>query len=233
MKTAGVTPVQQTKAQQLELERLQTLVQSNEGKAILADAMKDPNFGKTAEERVPSDKIVKDSDGNIQSIEIDGVTYTRNEQGKYVNGNSTAEVFVNTDSYYANSNSNKVVVINQNKITTIESKDGVNVDYDTITGRPEKVMHSYQSIDLKTGVYKHFNTEFDIAGRVTKQKLCISIKNRKYYPNKVEGKRYLDSNYDSKGKWLNSDLNEKTKNNLYFSSNNYRNNNREIYIFII
>ncbi len=205
-----------TPAQEIvqNVEKLQTLVQNKDGKALLEEAKKDPNFGKTAEERVPSDKIVKDSDGNIQSIEIDGVTYTRNEQGKYVNGNSTAEVFVNTDSYYANSNSNKVVVINQNKITTIESKDGVNVDYDTITGRPEKVMHSYQSIDLKTGVYKHFNTEFDIAGRVTKQKLCISIKNRKYYPNKVEGKRYLDSNYDSKGKWLNSDLNEKTKTNL-------------------
>ena len=209
---ANVEP--KTPAQEIvqNVEKLQTLVQNKDGKAFLDKVKQDPNFGKTAEERVPSDKIVKDSDGNIQSIEIDGVTYTLKD-GKYVSdGNSTAKVFVDTDSYYVDSN--KVVVINQNKITTIKSKDGVNVDYDTTTGRPEKVMRSSQSIDLKTGVYNCYGTEFDIAGRVTKQNLLIFIKKRRYHPNKVEGDRYSDSHYDSKGKWLNPNLNKETKTNL-------------------
>ena len=80
VKTAGTTSVQQTKAQQLELERLQTLVQSNEGKAILADAMKDPNFGKPISERVPDEGFKMTEDGRLQ-IEVDGVVYTRRNKG--------------------------------------------------------------------------------------------------------------------------------------------------------
>ena len=80
METAGVTPVQQTKAQQLELERLQTLVQSNEGKVILADAMKDPNFGKPLSERVPDEGFKMTEDGRLQ-IEVDGVVYTQRNKG--------------------------------------------------------------------------------------------------------------------------------------------------------
>ena len=82
MKTAGVTPVQQTKAQQLELERLQTLVQSNEGKVILADAMKDPNFGKPLSERVPDEGFKMTEDGRLQ-IEVDGVVYTQQNKGDF------------------------------------------------------------------------------------------------------------------------------------------------------
>ena len=80
VETAGVTPVQQTKAQQLELERLQTLVQSNEGKVILADAMKDPNFGKPLSERVPDEGFKMTEDGRLQ-IEVDGVVYTQRNKG--------------------------------------------------------------------------------------------------------------------------------------------------------
>ena len=82
VETAGVTPVQQTKAQQLELERLQTLVQSNEGKAILADAMKDPNFGKPLSERVPDEGFKMTEDGRLQ-IEVDGVVYTQRNEGDF------------------------------------------------------------------------------------------------------------------------------------------------------
>ena len=82
VETAGVTPVQQTKAQQLELERLQTLVQSNEGKVILADAMKDPNFGKPLSERVPDEGFKMTEDGRLQ-IEVDGVVYTQRNEGDF------------------------------------------------------------------------------------------------------------------------------------------------------
>ena len=82
VETAGVTPVQQTKAQQLELERLQTLVQSKEGQVILADAMKDPNFGKPLSERVPDEGFKMTEDGRSQ-IEVDGVVYTQQNKGDF------------------------------------------------------------------------------------------------------------------------------------------------------
>ena len=82
VKTAGTTSVQQTKAQQLELERLQTLVQSKEGQVILADAMKDPNFGKPLSERVPDEGFKMTEDGRLQ-IEVDGVVYTQQNKGDF------------------------------------------------------------------------------------------------------------------------------------------------------
>ena len=209
-------------AQVKNLEKYDIMFQSKEGKALLDEAKKDPNFGKTAEERVPSDKIVKDADGNIQSIEIDGVTYTRNEQGEYVNGDSMADVIQSEPGMggviiIGGGNEPRVVVeIDQNKICRIKSKGGVDINYDTTTGQPKEVSVWDESINLSTGDYSqdYHSTYVDSAGRVIENKVSIDVNERKYYPDKQEGFRYSDHGEDSNGNYIDYNLRKETENSL-------------------
>ena len=209
-------------AQVKNLEKYDIMFQSKEGKALLDEAKKDSNFGKTAEERVPSDKIVKDADGNIQSIEIDGVTYTRNEQGEYVNGDSMADVIQSEPGMggviiIGGGNESRVVVeIDQNKICRIKSKGGVDINYDTTTGQPKEVSVWDESINLSTGDYSqdYHSTYVDSAGRVIENKVSIDVNERKYYPDKQEGFRYSDHGEDSNGNYIDYNLRQETENSL-------------------
>ena len=205
-------------AQVKNLEKYDIMFQSKEGKALLDKAKKDPNFGKTAEERVPSDKIVKDADGNIQSIEIDGITYTRNEQGKYVNGDSEIKIYEpNEAKRYDGSIIDKEITIDKenNKIQKIKS-DGMTIEYDS-NGQPERVfVLGGKSIDLYTGAYyqDYGNTYVDPAGRVIENYVSIDINGRKYHPDNSEGTRYSDWGRDTNGNIIDSELHTKTENSL-------------------
>ena len=200
------------------LEKYDIMFQSKEGKALLDKAKNDPNFGKTAEERVPSEKIVKDSDGNIQSIEIDGVTYTRNEQGKYVNGDSEIKIYeLNEAKIYDGSIIDKEITIDKenNKILKIESDD-MTIAYDS-NGQPREVsVLDGESINLSTGDYSqdYHSTYVDSAGRVIENKVSIDVNERKYYPDKQEGFRYSDHGEDSNGNYIDYNLCQETENSL-------------------
>ena len=204
-------------AQVKNLEKYDIMFQSKEGKAFLDEAKKDPNFGKTAEERVPSDKIVKDADGNIQSIEIDGVTYTRNEQGKYVNGDSEIKIYeLNEAKTYDGSIIDKEITIDKenNKILKIESDD-MTIEYDS-NGQPEKVSNLVNTIYLSTGnSSQNFGSvTVDPTGRVIKNEVSIDIEERKYEPYFSEGNRYSDWNKDTNGQAITYELREKTRSDL-------------------
>ena len=204
-------------AQVKNLEKYDIMFQSKEGKAFLDEAKKDPNFGKTAEERVPSDKIVKDADGNIQSIEIDGVTYTRNEQGKYVNGDSEIKIYeLNEAKTYDGSIIDKEITIDKenNKILKIESDD-MTIEYDS-NGQPEKVSNLVNTIYLSTGnSSQNFGSvTVDSTGRVIKNEVSIDIEERKYEPYFSEGNRYSDWNKDTNGQAFTYELREKTRSDL-------------------
>ena len=202
------------------LEKYDIMFQSEEGKALLDNAKKDPNFGKTAEERVPSDKIVKDADGNIQSIEIDGVTYTRNEQGEYVNEKGDSQIQIETpdqNRFIIDPKVDKRITIDKenNKILRINSDD-MTIEYDS-NGQPEKVSDFQgKSIDLSTGDYSQDNGDINVdpTGRVIKNDAFIDINGRKYYPNEQEGYRYSDWGENAKGEFIDSTLQIETKTNL-------------------
>ena len=201
------------------LEKYDIMFQSKEGKALLDKAKKDPNFGKTAEERVSSEKIVKDADGNIQSIEIDGVTYTRNEQGKYVNekGDSQIQIVTPDQNTFIDANVDKRITIDKenNKILKINSDD-MTIEYDS-NGQPREVsVWSGESINLSTGDYSqdYHSTYVDPAGRVIENKVSIDVNKRKYYPDKQEGFRYSDHGEDSNGNYIDYNLRQETENSL-------------------
>ncbi len=206
-------------AQVKNLEKYDIMFQSEEGKALLDKAKNDPNFGKTAEERVPSDKIVKDADGNIQSIEIDGVTYTRNEQGKYVNekGDSQIQIVTPDQNTFIDANVDKKITIDKenNKILKIGSDD-MTIGYDS-NGQPREVsVWGGESINLSTGDYSqdYHSTYVDSAGRVIENKVSIDVNERKYYPDKQEGFRYSDHGEDSNGNYIDYNLRQETENSL-------------------
>ena len=218
-KTESMNNVEPTSTAQVKnLEKYDIMFQSKEGKALLDKAKKDPNFGKTAEERVPSDKIVKDSDGNIQSIEIDGVTYTRNEQGKYVNGDSEIRIYErNEDKVYDGSNIDKKITIDKenNKILKIESDD-MTIEYDS-NGQPEEVsVWGGESINLSTGDYTqdYGRTYVDPAGRVIENNPIIDINERKYYLKKRWGFQYEDGGNGKNGKYIDYKIIEETEGSL-------------------
>ena len=201
------------------LEKYDIMFQSKEGKALLDKAKNDPNFGKTAEERVPSDKIVKDADGNIQSIEFDGVTYTRNEQGKYVNEKGDSQIQIETpdQNTFIDANVDKRITIDKenNKILKIGSDD-MTIGYDS-NGQPREVsVWSGESINLSTGDYSqdYHSTYVDPAGRVIENKVSIDVNERKYYPDKQEGFRYSDHGEDSNGNYIDYNLRQETENSL-------------------
>ena len=206
-------------AQVKNLEKYDIMFQSEEGKALLDKAKNDPNFGKTAEERVPSEKIVKDADGNIQSIEIDGVTYTRNEQGKYVNekGDSQIQIVTPDQNTFIDANVDKRITIDKenNKILKIGSDD-MTIGYDS-NGQPREVsVWGGESINLSTGDYSqdYHSTYVDSAGRVIENKVSIDVNERKYYPDKQEGFRYSDHGEDSNGNYIDYNLRQETENSL-------------------
>ena len=201
------------------LEKYDIMFQSKEGKALLDKAKNDPNFGKTAEERVPSDKIVKDADGNIQSIEFDGVTYTRNEQGKYVNekGDSQIQIVTTDQNTFIDANVDKRITIDKenNKILKI-NLDDMTIAYDS-NGQPREVsVWGGESINLSTGDYSqdYHSTYVDSAGRVIENKVSIDVNERKYYPDKQEGFRYSDHGEDSNGNYIDYNLRQETENSL-------------------
>ena len=206
-------------AQVKNLEKYDIMFQSKEGKALLDNAKKDPNFGKTAEERVPSDKIVKDADGNIQSIEFDGVTYTRNEQGKYVNekGDSQIQIVTTDQNTFIDANVDKRITIDKenNKILKI-NLDDMTIAYDS-NGQPREVsVWGGESINLSTGDYSqdYHSTYVDPAGRVIENKVSIDVNERKYYPDKQEGFRYSNHGEDSNGNYIDYNLRQETENSL-------------------
>ncbi len=201
------------------LEKYDIMFQSKEGKALLDKAKNDPNFGKTAEERVPSDKIVKDADGNIQSIEFDGVTYTRNEQGKYVNekGDSQIQIVTTDQNTFIDANVDKRITIDKenNKILKI-NLDDMTIAYDS-NGQPREVsVWGGESINLSTGDYSqdYHSTYVDPAGRVIENKVSIDVNERKYYPDKQEGFRYSNHGEDSNGNYIDYNLRQETENSL-------------------
>lgn len=210
--------VEQTSTAQVKnLEKYDIMFQSKEGKELLDKAKKGPNFGKTAEERVPSDKIVKDADGNIQSIEIDGVTYTRNEQGKYVNGDSEIRIYeLNEDKVYDGSIIDKEIIIDKenNKILEIKS-DEMTIRYDS-NGQPESVSGLGNTIYLSTGNSSQDfgSVTVDPVGRVIKNEVSINIEGRRYEPYFSEGNRYSDWNKDTNGQAITYELREKTRSDL-------------------
>ena len=207
-------------AQVKNLEKYDIMFQSKEGKALLDNAKKDPNFGKTAEERVPSDKIVKDADGNIQSIEIDGATYTRNEQGEYVNEKGDSQIQIETpdqNRFIIDPKVDKRITIDKenNKILKINSDD-MTIEYDS-NGQPREVsVWGGESINLSTGDYSqdYHSTYVDPAGRVIKNEVSIDVNERKYYPDKQEGFRYSDHGNDSNGNYIDYNLRQETENSL-------------------
>ena len=206
-------------AQVKNLEKYDIMFQSKEGKALLDKAKKGPNFGKTAEERVPSDKIVKDADGNIQSIEIDGITYTRNEQGEYVNKKGDSQIQIETpeqNTYRLKDNVDKKIIIDKenNKILEINS-DGMTIAYDS-NGQPEKVSSLGNTIYLSTGnSSQNFGSvTVDPTGRVIKNDVSINIEGRRYEPYFSEGNRYSDWNKDTNGQAITYELREKTRSDL-------------------
>ncbi len=208
-------------AQVKNLEKYDIMFQSKEGKALLDNAKKDPNFGKTVEERVPSDKIVKDADGNIQSIEIDGVTYTRNEQGEYVNEKGDSQIQIETpdqDTFIIDPKVDKRITIDKenNKILRINS-DGMTIEYDS-NGQPKEVsVLGGKSIDLSTGNYSpdYGDINVDPTGRVIKNDaFFIDINGRKYYPNKQEGYRYSDWGENAKGESIDYKIRKETEDSL-------------------
>ena len=207
-------------AQVKNLEKYDIMFQSKEGKALLDKAKKDPNFGKTVEERVPSDKIVKDADGNIQSIEIDGVTYTRNEQGEYVNEKGDSQIQIETpdqDIPIIDPKVDKRIIIDKenNKILRINSDD-MTIEYDS-NGQPERVSSLGNTIYLSTGNYSpdYGDINVDPTGRVIKNDaFFIDINGRKYYPNKQEGYRYSDWGENAKGESIDYKIRKETEDSL-------------------
>ena len=207
-------------AQVKNLEKYDIMFQSKEGKALLDEAKQDPNFGKTAEERVPSDKIVKDADGNIQSIEIDGVTYTRNEQGEYVNEKGDSQIQIETPDqniFIIDSKVDKRITIDKenNKILRINSDD-MTIEYD-LNGQPEEVsVFGGKKINLSTGDYSqdYGDINVDSTGRVIKSDAFIDINGRKYYLNKQEGYRYSDWGDNAKGESINYKIRKETEDSL-------------------
>ena len=208
-------------AQVKNLEKYDIMFQSKEGKALLDKAKKDPNFGKTAEERVPSDKIVKDADGNIQSIEIDGVTYTRNEQGEYVNEKGDSQIQIEApdqNTFIIDPKVDKRITIDKenNKILRINSDD-MTIEYDS-NGQPEEVsVFGGKSIDLSTGNYSpdYGDINVDPTGRVIKNdEFFIDINERKYCPNTQEGYRYSDWGENAKGEEIVYKIRKETEDSL-------------------
>ena len=205
-------------AQVKNLEKYDIMFQSKEGKALLDEAKQDPNFGKTAEERVPSDKIVKDSDGNIQSIEIDGVTYTRNEQGEYVNEKGDSQIQIETPDqniFVIDPKVDKKITIDKenNKILRINSDD-ITIEYDS-NGQPEEVSVGGEKINLSTGNYSQdYSIYVDPAGRVIRNEVSIDIEGRRYEPYFSEGNRYSDWNKDTNGQAITLELRQKTRSDL-------------------
>ena len=207
-------------AQVKNLEKYDIMFQSKEGKALLDEAKQDPNFGKTAEERVPSDKIVKDADGNIQSIEIDGVTYTRNEQGEYVNEKGDSQIQIETPDqniFIIDSKVDKRITIDKenNKILRINSDD-MTIEYDS-NGQPEEVSaFGGKKINLSTGNYSqdYGDINVDPTGRVIKSDAFIDINGRKYYPNAQEGYRYSDWGKNAKGERIDYKIRTETEDSL-------------------
>ncbi len=205
-------------AQVKNLEKYDIMFQSEEGKALLDEAKNDPNFGKTAEERVPSDKIVKDADGNIQSIEIDGVTYTRNEQGEYVNEKGDSQILIETpdqNRFIIDPKVDKRITIDKenNKILNINS-DNMTIKYDS-NGQPEEVSVGGEKINLSTGNYSQdYSIYVDPAGRVIRNEVSIDVNERKYSPENQEGFRYSDHGEDSNGNYIDYNLRQETENSL-------------------
>ena len=207
-------------AQVKNLEKYDIMFQSKEGKALLDKAKKDPNFGKIAEERVPSDKIVKDADGNIQSIEIDGVTYTRNEQGEYVNEKGDSQIQIETpdqDILIIDPKVDKRIIIDKenNKILRINSDD-MTIEYDS-NGQPERVSSLGNEIYLSTGNSSQDfgSATVDPTGRVIKNDaFFIDINERKYCPNKQEGYRYSDWGENAKGEEIDYKIRKETEDSL-------------------
>ena len=200
------------------LEKYDIMFQSEEGKALLDKAKNDPNFGKTAEERVPSDKIVKDADGNIQSIEIDGVTYTRNEQGEYVNEKGDSQIQIETpdqNTFIIDPKVDKRITIDKenNKILRINS-DNMTIKYDS-NGQPEEVSVGGEKINLSTGNYSQdYSIYVDPAGRVIRNEVSIDVNERKYSPENQEGFRYNDWGEGKNGKFIDHEIINETKNSL-------------------
>ena len=206
-------------AQVKNLEKYDIMFQSKEGKALLDKAKKDPNFGKTAEERVPSDKIVKDADGNIQSIEIDGVTYTRNEQGEYVNEKGDSQIQIEApdqNTFIIDPKVDKRITIDKenNKILRINSDD-MTIEYDS-NGQPERVSSLGNTIYLSTGNSSQDfgSATVDPTGRVIRNEVSIDIEGRRYEPYFSEGSRYSDWNKDTNGQAITLELSQKTRRDL-------------------
>lgn len=206
-------------AQVKNLEKYDIMFQSKEGKALLDKAKKDPNFGKSAEERVPSDKIVKDADGNIQSIEIDGVTYTRNEQGEYVNEKGDSQIQIETpdqDTFIIDPRVDKRITMDRenNKIIQINSDD-MTIKYDS-NGQPERVSSLGNEIYLSTGNSSQDfgSATVDPTGRVIRNEVSIDIEGRRYEPYFSEGSRYSDWNKDTNGQAITLELRQKTRRDL-------------------
>ena len=206
-------------AQVKNLEKYDIMFQSKEGKALLDKAKKDPNFGKTAEERVPSDKIVKDADGNIQSIEIDGVTYTRNEQGEYVNEKGDSQIQIEApdqNTFIIDPKVDKRITIDKenNKILRINSDD-MTIEYDS-NGQPERVSSLGNTIYLSTGNSSQDfgSATVDPTGRVIRNEVSIDIEGRRYEPYFSEGSRYSDWNKDTNGQAITLELRQKTRRDL-------------------
>ena len=206
-------------AQVKNLEKYDIMFQSKEGKALLDKAKQGPNFGKTVEERVPSDKIVKDADGNIQSIEIDGVTYTRNEQGEYVNEKGDSKIQIEApdqDTFIIDPKIDKRITMDRenNKIIKINSDD-MTIEYDS-NGQPEKVSSLGNTIYLSTGnSSQNFGSAtVDPTGRVIRNEVSIDIEGRRYEPYFSEGNRYSDWNKDTNGQAITLELRQKTRRDL-------------------
>lgn len=160
-------------------------------------------------------EIVKDADGNIQSIEIDGVTYTRNEQGEYVNEKGDSQIQIETPDQ-DNPRVDKRITMDRenNKIIQINSDD-MTIKYDS-NGQPERVSSLGNEIYLSTGNSSQDfgSATVDPTGRVIRNEVSIDIEGRRYEPYFSEGSRYSDWNKDTNGQAITLELRQKTRRDL-------------------